>query len=285
MASATTAKTTAKRLPRRVERRTRWGELVVSVLVLFGAALFARSLVANPRLNWSVVGQYMFDPTILSGVRLTLTLAIGCMILAIIVGLISALMGMSRSPVLRIVSVLYVWAFRGTPVLVQLIIWFNLALLFPRLSIGIPFGPEIASTDTNSLITPVMAAVIGFTLAEGAFMSEIIRAGIEAVDRGQIEAAQTLGMTQRKVMRKIVLPQAVRIIIPPTGNEFITMLKGTALASVIAVRELLHMGQAIYHVNFEVIELLIVVSLWYLLIVSIATVNQYFLERYFARRS
>jgi polar amino acid transport system permease protein len=280
-----TAAAPAGRAPRRVERRTRWGEIAVSVVILFALLLLVRSLAVNPRLSWDVVARYLFDPTILRGLRLTLMLAVGCMLLAIVVGLASALMGISRSPVLRAVSTGYVWIFRGTPVLVQLIIWFNLALLFPVISIGIPFGPEFASWRTNDLITPIIAAVIGFTLAEGAFMSEIIRSGIQAVDGGQREAAQSLGMTGRQTMRRIVLPQAVRVIIPPTGNEFITMLKGTALAAVIAVPELLHMGQRVYHANYQVIELLLVVSIWYLVVVSIATVNQYFLERYYARRS
>jgi polar amino acid transport system permease protein len=281
----TSTTSVATRQPRRVERRVRWGEIAVSAVIVLAVALLARSLAVNPRLSWEVVGRYLFDPAILRGLRLTLFLAVGCMVLAVLVGLVSALMGISRSPVLRAVSLGYVWVFRGTPVLVQLIIWFNLALLFPQISIGIPFGPEFATWETNRLITPIIAAVIGFTLAEGAFMSEIIRSGVQAVDEGQVEAGQSLGMTKRQTMQKIVLPQAIRIIIPPTGNEFITMLKGTALAAVIAVPELLHMGQRVYHANYRVVELLFVVSIWYLVIVSVGTVNQYFLERYYARRS
>jgi polar amino acid transport system permease protein len=181
-------------------------------------------------------------------------------------------------------SVGYVWVFRGTPVLVQLIFWYNLALLFPRLTIGVPFGPEFWSWDTNEVISPIVAAVIGLTLAEGAFMSEIIRGGITAVDRGQVEAAQALGMTRRRTMRRIVLPQATRIVIPPTGNEFITMLKGTSLLAVIAVPELLFSAQQIYNVNYQVTALLIVASLWYLAMTSVATTGQYFLERHYARK-
>lgn len=257
----------------------------LTVVLVILAVWLVQSLARNPRLDWAVVGDYLFDSNVLRGVRLTLILAVICMTLATVVGLLSALMALSDSRVLRIVAALYVWLFRGTPVLVQLIIWFNLALLFPTIALGVPFGPELLSWDSNKLITPIRAAIVAFTLAEGAFMSEIIRAGILAVDRGQIESATTLGMTRAKTMRRIVLPQAARIVLPPTGNEFITMLKGTALAAVISVPELLFQGQRIYFANYQVVELLIVVSIWYLAIVSAATVNQRLLERYWHRRS
>lgn len=269
---------------RRIARRNRWGEWVLSVVVAVAVVLLVNSLATNERLGWDTVGQYLFDPLILEGVGVTLSLAIGCMVLAIVVGLISALMGQSHSPVLKGISLAYVWVFRGTPVLVQLIFWYNLALLFPRLAVGVPFGPEFWSWDTNEVISPLVAAVVGLTLAEGAFMSEIIRGGVNAVDRGQVEAAQALGMTRRRTMRRIVLPQATRIIVPPTGNEFITMLKGTALVAVIAVPDLLFTAQGIYNVNYQVTALLIVASLWYLAMTSVATVGQYFLERHYARR-
>ena len=283
--AGTTEATAPVRPPkRRIARRSRWGEWLLSVVVLFLLVLLANSLANNERLGWEAVGEYLFSPLIIEGVGVTLALAIGCMLLAIVVGLISALMGQSHSPVLKTLSVGYVWVFRGTPVLVQLIFWYNLALLFPRLTIGVPFGPEFWSWDTNEVISPIVAAVIGLTLAEGAFMSEIIRGGITAVDRGQVEAAQALGMTKRRTMRRIVLPQATRIIIPPTGNEFITMLKGTSLLAVIAVPELLFSAQQIYNVNYQVTALLIVASLWYLAMTSVATTGQYFLERHYARK-
>lgn len=260
------------------------GRTVLSVVVVLAVLWLARSIAANPRLDLAVVWEYLFDPAILEGVRLTLFLAVLCMALATVVGLISALMSLSGARVLRWLSAAYIWLFRGTPVLVQLIIWFNLALLFPVLALGVPLGPELFTAETNDVITPIRAAIIAFTLAEGAFMSEIIRSGIQAVDKGQSEAARTLGMTGTQTMRRIVLPQAVRIVLPPTGNEFITMLKGTALAAVIAVPELLHQGQRIYFANFQVMELLIVVSIWYLVIVSAAMINQRFLESYWAKR-
>lgn len=269
----------------RAAHRPHIGRTVVTVALVLLVAWLTQSLARNPRLDWSIVWKYLFDADILRGVRLTLVLAVVCMTLATIVGLASALMALSGARVLRMLAMAYVWLFRGTPVLVQLIIWFNLALLFPTVAFGVPFGPELLSWDTNKLITPVRAAIVAFTLAEGAFMSEIIRAGILAVDRGQSESATTLGMTRAVTMRKIVLPQAVRIVLPPTGNEFITMLKGTALAAVISVPELLFRGQRVYFANYQVVELLIVVSIWYLIIVSLATVNQRLLERYWSKRS
>lgn len=263
-----------------VQRPVPWFDLILGAVVLVAAVQLGRSLAANDRLGWDTVAEYLFHSTILRGVRTTILLAVGCMVLAILVGLISALMGQSRSRVLRALSIGYVWLFRGTPVLVQLIFWYNIALLFPSLSLG-----PIGSWDTNDVVSPLTAAVIGLTLAEGAFMSEIIRAGILSVDRGQVEAAVALGMRRRPMMRRIVLPQAIRVVIPPTGNEFITMLKGTSLVAVISVKDLLFNAQQIYNTNYQVPALLIVVSLWYLAMTSLATIGQGFLERYFARRS
>jgi polar amino acid transport system permease protein len=265
--------------PSLVDRAFPWFDVVVGLVVVIAVALLARSLADNPRLGWETVGDYLVHPTILAGVRTTLLLAVGCMVLAVLVGLMSALMGQSRSRVLRVLSACYVWLFRGTPVLVQLIFWYNIALIFPNISLG-----PIGSWDTNELVSPLTAAVIGLMLAEGAFMSEIIRAGILSVDRGQVEAAVALGMRRRATMRRVVLPQAVRLIIPPTGNEFITMLKGTSLVAVISVQDLLFNAQQIYNSNYQVPALLIVASLWYLAMTSVATVGQGFLERYFARR-
>ncbi len=269
----------------RAQAKPHIGRTALAVVVVLVVVWLTQSVATNPRLDWGVVWTYLFNAEILRGVRLTLFLAVLCMVLATVVGLISALMSLSGSRVLRMLSAAYIWLFRGTPVLVQLIIWFNLALLFPVIAFGVPFGPELVTWNTNDLITPIRAAIVAFTLAEGAFMSEIIRSGIQAVDKGQSEAARTLGMTSSRTMRRIVLPQAVRIVLPPAGNEFITMLKGTALAAVIAVPELLYQGQRIYYANFQVMELLIVVSIWYLVIVSAATVNQMFLERYWSKRS
>jgi polar amino acid transport system permease protein len=209
----------------------------------------------------------------------TLALTVASMLAGVLLGAVFAVMRMSENPVLRALSWAYTWFFRGTPVLVQIIFWFNLALLFPALGI---FGMEVS---TNTLITPFIAAVLALGLNEGAYMSEIVRAGILAIDPGQSEAAQALGLTRSQTMRRIVLPQAMRVIIPPTGNEAISMLKLTSLVSVIAAQDLLTRAQQIYSRNFLVIELLIVVSLWYLLVTSVASVGQYYLERHYARGS
>ncbi|HXP29387.1 MAG TPA: amino acid ABC transporter permease, partial [Solirubrobacteraceae bacterium] len=182
-------------------------------------------------------------------------------------------------------SWLYVWFFRGTPVLVQLLFWYNIAALYPKISVGIPFGPAFVHADANTLITPFAAAILGLGLNEGAYMAEIVRAGIISVDPGQADAAQSLGMTRLQTMRRIVLPQAMRVIIPPTGNETISMLKTSSLASVIVVTELLYASQLIYSVNFKTIPLLIVASIWYIVCTSVLYVGQYYLERYYGRGS
>jgi polar amino acid transport system permease protein len=180
-------------------------------------------------------------------------------------------------------SSFYIWFFRGTPVLVQLLFWYNIAALYPKIALGIPFGPAFVHADANTLITPFTAAILGLGLNEGAYMAEIVRAGIISVDAGQSDAAQSLGMTRLQTMRRIVLPQAMRVIIPPTGNETISMLKTSSLASVIVVTELLYAAQLIYSVNFKTIPLLIVASIWYIVCTSVLYVGQYYLERHYGR--
>jgi polar amino acid transport system permease protein len=194
-----------------------------------------------------------------------------------------AVMRLSLNPLVSGASWLYIWFFRGTPVLVQLLFWYNIAALYPRIDLGIPFGPAFIHADANTLITPFTAAILGLGLNEGAYMAEIVRAGIISVEEGQSDAAQSLGMTRLQAMRRIVLPQAMRVIIPPTGNETISMLKTSSLVSVIAVADLLYGAQIIYSVNFKTIQLLIVASLWYLALTSILYIGQYYLERYYGR--
>jgi polar amino acid transport system permease protein len=194
-------------------------------------------------------------------------------------------MRLSPNPVLAGTSWVYTWFFRGTPVLVQLIFWGFIAQLYPRLSIGIPFGPEFVGADSNKVIGIFTAAVLGLGLNEAAYMAEIVRAGLLSVDEGQTEAASALGMRRMQTMRRIVLPQAMRVIIPPTGNETISMLKTTSLVTIIGVADLLGAAQLIYGSNFKQIPLLVVASLWYLLITSVLSIGQYYLERRFARGS
>jgi polar amino acid transport system permease protein len=203
-----------------------------------------------------------------------------------VLGIILAVMRLSPNPVVSSVSWFYIWFFRGTPVLVQIFFWYNLNSLFPHgVGVGVPFTTFGLHVDTNTLIPPFVAVVLGLGLNEAAYMAEIVRAGIISVEHGQTEAASALGMRRMQVMRRIVLPQAMRVIIPPTGNETISMLKTTSLAFIAAVPELFTRGEQIAVSNLAVIELLIVTSIWYLFMTSILTVLQYYLERRFARGS
>ena len=195
-------------------------------------------------------------------------------------------MKLSANPLLGAVASLYLWLFRGTPLLVQILFWFNLASFAPHISLGIPFGGATwVSWNTNSVISPLTAALIALGTNMGAYMAEIIRAGILSVDEGQVEASLALGMTHNRAMRRIVLPQAMRVIIPPTGNMAIALLKDSSLVSVISMTELLYSVQLIYANTFQVIPLLIVASVWYLVLTSIFSIGQVFLERHFGRGS
>lgn len=258
----------------------RW--LAAALIVILLVMLF-ESLVTNERYEWSVVGEYFTSTQILSGLFKTIQLTVIAMIAGIVLGILIAVMRLSPNPALSLPASAFVWLFRGTPVFVQLLFWGYISALYPSLSLDIPFGPSLISTDMNSLITPFMAAILGLGLNEGAYMAEIVRAGILSVDKGQSEAAQALGMSNARILRRIVLPQAMRVIIPPTGNETINMLKTTSLVSVLAFPELLYASQLIYSVNFKTIPLLITASLWYLLLTSILNIGQYYLERRYSR--
>jgi polar amino acid transport system permease protein len=263
-----------------------WGRWVAAAIVLLVAAALIYSAANNSRFQWSVVGDFLFDPRILRGVRITIELTVIAMVIGIVLGVILAVMRLSPNPLVSGFSWLYIWFFRGTPVLVQLLFWYYISALYPKLSIGIPFGgPEIAGVQSNQLIKPFTAAILGLGFNEAAYMAEIARAGILSVDEGQTEAAQSLGMSRLQTLRRIVLPQAMRVIIPPTGNETISMLKTSSLASVITVTELLYSAQLIYSVNYKTIQLLIVASIWYLAMTTVLSIGQYYLERHYARGS
>jgi polar amino acid transport system permease protein len=256
---------------------------VAAAIILVVAVALGRSVVTNSRFEWGVVGEYLFDERILHGLRVTIELTAIAMGIGIVLGVLLAVMRLSPNWMVSSASSFYIWFFRGTPVLVQLLFWYNIAALYPKVGLGIPFGPSFVHADANTLITPFAAAILGLGLNEGAYMAEIVRAGIISVDPGQSDAAQSLGMTRLQTMRRIVLPQAMRVIIPPTGNETISMLKTTSLVSVIAVGDLLYGAQIIYSVNFKTIPLLIVASVWYLVCTSVLYVGQYYLERYYGR--
>ena len=260
----------------------RWVSAVV-VLALAAAALY--TFAAAPALDWRIVGQYLFFPQILRGILVTLELTVIAMVIGVTLGVLLAVMRLSVNPVVSTVSWFYIWFFRGTPVLVQLFFWYNLALLLPHLSVGIPFTHIQWVGTTNQIVSPFLAAILGLGLNEAAYMSEVVRAGIISVDHGQTEAAQALGMTRVGVMRRIVLPQAMRVILPPTGNETISMLKTSSLAYITTVAELFYVQTEISNANFSVVELLVVASIWYLVMTSILTFGQYYLERHFARGS
>jgi len=251
----------------------RWAGAVV-VLVLLG--LLVRAF-AGADIHWDVVGDHLTYHTIVEGAGKTLWISVLSMLLGVVLGLVLAVMRLSRNPVLAGVSWLYIWFFRGTPVLVQLFLWYNLSLVFDTVNLG------FYKNEMNDVMTPFLAALLGLGLNEAAYMAEIARAGILSVDPGQTEAAHALGMSGAKTMRRIVLPQAMRVIIPPTGNEFVNMLKTSSLAYAIQYQELFRAGNTISSRNLAVMEMLMVVSCWYLALTTLFSIAQYYLERRFAR--
>jgi polar amino acid transport system permease protein len=254
----------------KVARRMHWGRWTAAVLIVLALLALARAF-ANGQIEWTYVGRFLTVPVIVAGIVNTVVMAVAAMALGIILGLIVAVMRLTANPVLRGVASGYVWLFRGTPVILQLLLWFNLALVFPVRAVDI--------------MTPFLSALLGLGINQGAYTSEVIRAGILSVDEGQYEAAQAIGMSGLRTLRRIVLPQAMRVVIPPLGNEFISMVKTTSLASVIQYPEVLHSAENIYYANARVIELLIVAGIWYLAVVSALAPLQILLERRFARGS
>jgi polar amino acid transport system permease protein len=264
-----------------VRRLGRW---IAAVILLIIAASLIRSAVVNPRFGWHIVGHYLFDSRILHGVVVTIRLTVLSMVIGIALGVVLAVMRLSPNPVVSGSSWFYIWFFRGTPLLVQILFWSFISALYPKITIGIPFGgPALIHANANSLIPASFAVLLALSLNEAAYMAEIVRAGIISVAEGQTDAAMSLGMSRLQTMRMIVLPQAIRVIVPPTGNEVISMLKNTSLASVVAYTELLYSVQLIYDVNFAEIPLLMVAVIWYLVMTSVLYVGQYFIERRYGR--
>ena len=258
-------------------RRTHWGRWSAAALILVVLGLLARAF-ARGQIEWDYVGTFLAAPVILNGIAATGVMAVCAMALGIVLGVTVAIMRLTSNPVLRGVAAGYTWLFRGTPVILQLLLWFNLALVFPTLGI-----PGLWSARAVDVMTPFVSALLGLGINQGAYTSEVVRAGLLSVDQGQYEAAQTIGMGRLQALRRIILPQAMRVIIPPLGNEFIGMVKTTSLASVIQYPEVLHNAENIYYANSRVIELLIVAGIWYLAVVSVLTPLQMLLERRFAR--
>ena len=269
--------------PERVIKLKRPGRWASYVLIGICAALVIQSVSTNPNFGWPVVGEYFMSPRVLEGLLKTLQLTVIAMLLGVVLGVVLAVMRLSTNPALQGAAGLYIWFFRGTPIFVQLLFWGYISALYPLLSLGVPGGPTLFAMDTNSLITPVVAAILGLGLNEAAYMAEIVRAGILSVGRGQTEAAHALGMSNMRALRRIVLPQAMGVIVPPTANNAISMLKTTSLVSVLSFPELLYATQLIYAENFQTIPLLITASIWYLIVTSVMTVGQYYTERHYGR--
>jgi polar amino acid transport system permease protein len=262
------------------------GRTIAAVFALFLAALLLKSFLTNENYEWSVVGEYLFHEQILRGLGRTLILTAVAMTVGIVFGIVLAACRLSENKVLSSAAGAYLWFFRGTPLLIQLVFWYNLSALYPRLSIGIPFGgPELWGGETNKLLTLWFVALLGLSLNESAYMAEIVRGGLLAVPHQQTEAAKALGMSGWLTFRRIVLPQALRVIVPPTGNQAIGMLKHSSLVSVIALPDLLYSAQLIYSQTFQTIPLLIVVALWYLVCTTVLSVVQRYIERYYGRGS
>ncbi|GAB1688608.1 amino acid ABC transporter permease [Krasilnikovia sp. M28-CT-15] len=270
--------TSARAVP--VRHYGRW----VTAAVLFAiAALFLDTLLRSPNLEPATIGSYLFKDYVLRGVGVTLALTGVAMVLGTIGAIVLAVLRLSANPVLRGFAWSFIWFFRGTPLLVQIIFWGFLGALFPRITVALPGLGAVFDQPTSVVISGTTAAVLALSLNEMAYAAEIVRGGLLAVDRGQTEAAHALGMPPGLTLRRIVLPQAMRVIIPPMGNETITMLKSTALVSVIAGRDLMTVVQGVYGGNYKVIPLLAVAALWYLALVSVLSVGQYFVERRFGR--
>ena len=263
-----------------VRRPGRWVAVAGIALI---AMMMVNMFVTNTNFNWPEQGKYVFDLNVLEGVRTTLWLTAGAMAIGLVLGIVVAIMRLSTNPLVSGAAWLYVWVFRGTPVLVQLLFWANIGALLPTIGLGVPFGPEFITWKTFDLVPSVAAALLGLGLNEGAYMSEIVRAGIVSVDEGQSEAATALGFSRMQTLRRIVLPQAMRVIVPPFGNETISMLKTTSLVAYVPFYELLFAVQNIYVRTYQVMPMLIMVSLWYLFMSSILTVFQYYIERHYAR--
>lgn len=262
-----------------VVRLRHHGRWVAGAVLVVLAAMFVNFVVTSPKLRLDLVVGYLFERSILQGLLVTLELTTASMLVGVVLGTLLAMMRLSDNPMLRGVATGYVGVFRGTPILVQLLFWFFLGSVLPQISLGVPFGPEFFTVSTNTLITQFAAAILGLGLNEAAYMAEIVRAGIGSVDKGQTEAAQALSMSPRLAYRRVVLPQAARLIVPPTANEVISMLKLTSLALVIGLPELTTTAQLIYGRNFQQIPLLIVASLWYLVLTTILTFVQSAVER------
>lgn len=276
----------AEPIPGRIHAKAspRPGTWISAVIVALLVIALVRFLVVNPVLQWDTVATFLFDVRVIQGVGWTLVITVASMVLGTVVALAAAIMRRSDNPVLRGVSWAYIFIFRGTPVYTQLVFWGLFTVILPRIAVGVPWGPELFSFSTRDLFPALAAAIVGLGLNEGAYLAEIIRSGLNSVDRGQTEAARALGMGDGKILRRIIVPQAMRVIIPPLGNETIGMLKTTSLVLAVPFTlDLTFATNAIANQLFTPVPLLIVAAFWYLAITSVLMVGQHYLERYFGR--
>ncbi|MGW0865987.1 MULTISPECIES: amino acid ABC transporter permease [Streptomyces] len=269
--------------PPRIVPRRRVGRLLSAAVALLAFAMVVNSVVRNRAFQWDVVGLYFTSGAVLDGLLLTLWLTGVVMVLGFLLGIPLAVMRLSDNPVLATLSWGFVWVFRSTPLLVQLLFWFNIGALYPTLGLGVPFGPQFITVKTVNLLGPALTAVIGLTLHEAAYAAEVVRGGILSVDAGQTEAAQALGIGRARTLRRIVVPQAMRSIVPTAGNMLIGTLKGTSIVSVLAVHDLLYSAQLVYNQTYQVIPLLMVATLWYIAVTTVLSVGQFYVERHYAR--
>jgi polar amino acid transport system permease protein len=273
---------TARIAPKVVPQRHP-GRLAATVVVLLLLAFMIHSVVLNQRLQWPTVLRYFLVVPVVQGVGITLEVTAVVAVVATVLGVLVALARLSANRLLRSLSWGYTWLFRSVPLLLQLLFWYNIATVYPRLSIGVPFGWVFVSGDANRIITPLTAALVGFTLHETAFVAEIVRGAVLAVPRGEIEAAGALGMTPVQVRLRVVLPQAARVALPGMANMVISLVKATAQVSVITLADLLYSVQLIYNRNYAIVPLLIVAALWYMVITSLLSIGQHYVEKRLAR--
>ncbi len=267
--------------PKPVPRPGTW---VSAALVTVLGAMLAHALVTNDKFHWGTVWFFFREVHVVTAVGWTLLLTFLAMAIGIVLAVTTAIMRQSSNPVLRWVALAYLWFFRGTPIYTQLVFWGAISALYQHLSLGVPFGPELLSFKTTDVFTPFVAAVLGLGINEGAYLSEIVRSGLASVDPGQAEAAGALGMSRGQIMRRIILPQAMRVIVPPTGNETISMLKTTSLVLAVPFTlDLTFVTNAYASRTYQTIPLLIVAAVWYIIITSILMVGQHYLERYYGR--
>ena len=261
-----------------------WGRWVSVGIVVVLAAMMVRGLVTNANFHWDIVFDTLFKPQIFQAIGWTLILTVAAMAIGIVLAITLAIMRRSDNPVLRWVSMVYIWFFRGTPIYTQLIFWGLIGVLYPRLSLGIPFGPEFFDFKTYDVFSAAVAAILGLGLNEAAYLSEIVRSGLNSVDSGQEEAARALGMSPRKILGRIIIPQAMRVIVPPTGNETISMLKTTSLVTAVPFTlELTRVTNDLGSSSLLQIPYLVVAAIWYMVITSILMYGQSHLERYYGK--